>query len=155
MSIYSISISASSTGACILYLTTVTSKRSSGYAHIIEALKRTPVDILGIAESKLDNSFPNAQFHIDGYRLFRRDRDEHGGGIMVYIIRSDIPCRRLPEFEIASVKLLTIEVLPQSNNKWLFINGYTLPKITRGTFTDEMTELLDKVHTRFTWRYEF
>ena len=42
--------------------------------HIREALKRTPVDILGIAETKIDDSFPDSQFTIDGYRLFRRDR---------------------------------------------------------------------------------
>ena len=89
--------------------------------HIREALKRTPVDILGIAESKLDNSFLDAQFQIDGYIMFRRDRDEYGGGLMVYI-RSDIPCRRLTKYETASVELLALEVLPQHNNKqskWL------------------------------------
>ena len=64
--------------------------------HIREALKRTPVDILGIAESKIDDSFPDSQFTIDGYRLFRRDRNDKGGGVMVYSLRHPMSsCHRL------------------------------------------------------------
>ena len=57
-----------------------------------------PVDILAIAETKLDNSFPNAQFHINGYRLFRNDSNHDGGGVLVYV-RSDIHCRQIREPE--------------------------------------------------------
>ena len=40
------------------------------------------MDLLCIDETKLDASFPNAQFHIEGYQYppFRRDRGENGGG---------------------------------------------------------------------------
>ena len=33
-----------------------------------------------IAESKIDSTFPNMQFKINGYKLFRRDRNRFGGG---------------------------------------------------------------------------
>jgi hypothetical protein len=105
--------------------------------HIREALKRTPVDILGIAETKIDHSFPDSQFMIDGYRLFRHDRDDKGGGLMVYI-RSDIPCRRITDYEANSVELLVLEVLPKHDKrqtKWVFINAYKPPKISNGQFT--------------------
>ena len=105
--------------------------------HIREALKRTPVDILGIAETKIDDSFPDSQFTIDGYRLFRRDRNDKGGGVMVYI-RSDIPCRRVTDYETMSVELLALEVLPRHNGKqtkWMFMNAYKPPNISNGQFT--------------------
>ena len=51
-------------------------------------------DILTIQETKLDKSFPDSQFAIDGYNMFRRDRKKGGGGIMVYI-RKSIPSRRI------------------------------------------------------------
>ena len=48
------------------------------------------VDILLISETKLDSSFPLNQFHIDGFTTpYRLDRDQNGGGIMLYI-RGDI-----------------------------------------------------------------
>ena len=54
-----------------------------------------------LSETKLDNSFPEGQFLIEGYsKPYRSDRICHWGGIMLYI-RADIPS-----------KLLSIESLP-------------------------------------------
>ena len=39
------------------------------------------VDILLTSETKIDSSFPTAQFHIDGYIIYRRDRN----GLLLYI----------------------------------------------------------------------
>ena len=48
------------------------------------------VDLLLISETKIDSSFPTAQFHIDGYTIHRRDRGENGGGLLLYV-REDVP----------------------------------------------------------------
>lgn len=42
-------------------------------------------DILAITETKLDATFPSSQFLVEGYRLCRRDRNAHGGGLMIYV----------------------------------------------------------------------
>ena len=47
-------------------------------------------DVLMITETKLDDSFPTIQFNIEGYHTFRLDRNEYGGGILIYV-RDDIP----------------------------------------------------------------
>ena len=48
-----------------------------------------------VSGTKLDNSFPVSQFLIDGYTPpFRPDRDNNGGGIMLFV-REDIPCKLL------------------------------------------------------------
>ena len=48
------------------------------------------VDIL-VTESKLDQSFPDSQFFINRFsKLFRKDRNRHGGGLLMYI-KEDIP----------------------------------------------------------------
>ena len=53
------------------------------------------VDIMVISETKLDESFPNGHFIIPGYALpCRLDRNQFGGGIMVFV-REDIPSRAL------------------------------------------------------------
>ena len=51
---------------------------------------RGNVDILVISETKLGESFLVGQFKIPGFTTpFRRDRNEHGGGIMAFV-REDI-----------------------------------------------------------------
>ena len=53
------------------------------------------VDIFLISESKLDDSFPEGQFIIDGYHaLFRFDLHGNGGGLLLYV-REDIPAKVL------------------------------------------------------------
>ena len=48
-----------------------------------------------LAETKLDDSFPEAQLLIEGFHsLFRFDRNIHGGGIMLYV-REDVPTKLL------------------------------------------------------------
>ena len=38
-----------------------------------------------ISETKVDDSFPNEQFKINGYKMFRKGRDRFGGGLMFYV----------------------------------------------------------------------
>ena len=42
-------------------------------------------DIFLVSETKLDESFPNNQFSISGYRMFRQDRNCFGGGLCIYV----------------------------------------------------------------------
>ena len=67
----------------------------SGKFDQLKALVTGNIDILVITESKLDSSFPNAQFMIDGFsEPYRMDRNRHGGGALIYV-REDIPSKKL------------------------------------------------------------
>ena len=46
--------------------------------------------ILLISKTKIDFSFPTAQFQIEGYTTYMLDRNANGGGIILYI-RKGIP----------------------------------------------------------------
>ena len=48
------------------------------------------IDILLLSETKIDSSFPAAQFHIDGFTIYRHDRNEIGDGLILYV-REDVP----------------------------------------------------------------
>ena len=51
------------------------------------------VDILLICETKLDLSFPRAQFHIHGFgQPYRFDKNGKAGGILIYT-RDDVPLK--------------------------------------------------------------
>ena len=60
-----------------------------------------------ISETKIDSSFPTAQFYIDGFTTYRRDRNINGGCILLYI-KDDIPSTLL-NTEI-SVEGLYVEI---------------------------------------------
>ena len=52
-----------------------------------EVCRKVQIDILCIDETKLDDSFPDSQFKINGYQFpfLRRDRDNRWGGKVVFI----------------------------------------------------------------------
>ena len=51
-----------------------------------------------VSETKIDDTFPESQFLIEGFlKPFRLDRTAKGGGILLYI-REDIPCRYFKKF---------------------------------------------------------
>ena len=77
-------------------------------------------DIFLRSESKLDCTFLLNQFHIVGFKKFRRDQNRFGGGLMLYI-NENIPCRPLNEHpKFTDLKLIVFE-LHQSKQKWLFL----------------------------------
>ena len=65
-----------------------------------------------ISETRLDDSFPEGQFFIDGYHApFRYDRNGNGGSILLYV-REDIPAKviqcNFPTSESFLLKLIFI-----------------------------------------------
>ena len=45
------------------------------------------VDCLIISETKLDSSFKDSIFEVDGYKLQRRDRTDHHGDVLTLNVR--------------------------------------------------------------------
>ena len=84
-----------------------------------------------ISESKIDDSFPDSQFFLDGYSTpYRLDRNRNGGGIMLFV-RNDIPSKM-----ISIEKLPTESFLIELNlrkKRWLINCSYN-PKELRYTF---------------------
>ena len=63
--------------------------------HELKSLITGNIDVLVVTETKIDDSFPTAQFFIDGYSApYRLDRNRHGGGILIYV-RDDISSKQL------------------------------------------------------------
>ena len=66
-------------------------------------------DIFLITESKLDPSFPNSQFYIPGYRLFTKDRNKNGGGVIFYI-NQDLPVKLVTNKFPENLEILPLEI---------------------------------------------
>ena len=61
------------------------------------------VDIfLVVCETKLDETFPGSQFHMDGFSLpYRLDRNRNGGGVVIFV-KEDIPSKLLTKHNFPS-----------------------------------------------------
>ena len=77
------------------------------------------LDILIITESKLYDTFPVSQFHIDEFsKPYRLDRNRNGGGVIIYV-REDIPSKILTKHVLPTdIEALFIE-LNFRKCKWL------------------------------------
>jgi len=100
-------------------------------------------DVLAIAESKLDSSFPNSQFLIQGYKApFRIDMSDKSGGLLVYV-RIGIVSRYRKQFSLAGdIQCIPIELRLQSH-KWLVMVIYRPPSQNLLFFLENISKLLD------------
>ena len=51
-------------------------------------------DIFILSETKIDESFPDKQFCLNNFRIFRKDKNQYGGGNMFYV-NENLPCKSL------------------------------------------------------------
>ena len=80
-------------------------------------LVKDKLDIFLISETKIDQSFPPAQFTINGYHNpFRRDRDKMGGGLLLYA-RDDITCKEIKPSNLpGDIECIFIEIRLRNKN---------------------------------------
>ena len=82
------------------------------------------VDILSIAETKIDSSFPESQFCLKGFKKpYRLDWSDTSGGLLTYI-RSDIPSRLVKTNKDYQVLFVELNLRKQ---KWLLFIIYRNP----------------------------
>ena len=83
------------------------------------------IDVLLISETKIDSSFPSAQFHLEGYATpYRLARNANDGGILLYI-REDIPSKLL-NIDL-SIEGFFVEIRLRKK-KWLLCSSYNPKK---------------------------
>ena len=89
--------------------------------------------ILFLSETKIDASFPDAQFSIDNFTMWRADRNTFGGGVIVYI-RSDLAADRNIQYEFREIESIGVEVT-SGNEKWFLVESMNLPVCPMNNFT--------------------
>ena len=67
----------------------------------LQEIIKQDVDVLAVAETKADSSFPSAHFFLDGYlSLYRLDISRDSGGLLVYVKAKKPSCHfSLPQFQ--------------------------------------------------------
>ena len=102
----------------------------------LEPLIRNHFDVFLVSEAKLDSNFPGSEFRIPGYRLFRKEKNQHGRGLIFYV-NEYIPCKTIKTFNFAnSLEGLPLEINLR-NKKILVIGCYKPPSLNDKYFLDQ------------------
>ena len=85
------------------------------------------LNIFLISETKIDSSFPDAQFSYKGFtKPHRKDRTLGGGGLLMYV-NENIPSRTLHEPSIPDdIEILCVEINLRKQ-KWVLLGIYRPP----------------------------
>ena len=95
-----------------------------------------------ISETKLDETFPAAQFSLQGFcDPYQFDRNRNGGGIMLYI-REDIPSRLIEKKLRNNSEYFFVEINLRKK-KWLLCCSYNPHKNSVSTHIDFLRRELD------------
>ena len=100
------------------------------------------VDVLSVSETKLDSSFPNAQFLLPGFHEpLRLDINHRSGGLLVYI-KASLLSKILTKFKLP----INIQIIPFEINlrkeKLLFVSIYKPASQSNQYFLDLLGDLL-------------
>ena len=101
------------------------------------------VDVLVIAETKLDGTFPKQQFVLEGYKEpYRLDVTSNSGGILVYI-NEQFRSKIVTSLSIpGNIQTIPIEINLR-NKKWLLLPIYRPPAQNEAYFIAKIQTLSD------------
>ena len=102
-------------------------------------------DILLISETKIDSSFPTAQFKVEGYTTYRLDRNSNGGGILL-CVREDIPSTLLNTELLIEGFCIEINI---RKNKWFLVCTYNPNKNLISNHLKEIGKNLDNYSSKY------
>ena len=106
-------------------------------------LVKNNLDIFLISETKIDSSFPDAQFYCEGYSSpHRRDRSMGAGGLLMYV-NENIPSRMLKDhFAPDDIEVICVEINLRKQ-KWIIIGIYRPPSMNNLYFLENLSRITD------------
>ena len=116
---------------------------------LLTEMVRDKVDLRMISETKLDSSFPNAQFYLKSYsKPYRLDRNSKGGGIILYV-REDIPSKLINSSCIDRDKEYFLVELKIRKQKWLIICNYNPHKTMIKGYLEYISKEIDSDSSKY------
>ena len=115
----------------------------------LKAIVSSTLDIITIAETKLDSTFTTSQFMIDGFiKPFRFDRNKYGGGLLTFV-RNGVPVREIRSYKFPSeIEIIVLELIIKKD-RWLLLNLYRPPTQCPKFFFNEIEKGLDFYNSKY------
>ena len=91
---------------------------------------RSPPSIIAFTESWLDNTVSDREICIPGYKVYRKDRNRNGGGIVLFVDEK-LRINRRTDLESTDLKAVWLEIRERANRRALIGAVFTgLPQVT-------------------------
>ena len=116
---------------------------------ILKSMLSEVLDVLMITETKLADSFPEQQNHIEGFNIpFRLNRNRHGRELLLYV-RNNINTVFLKSYVFPdNIEAFLIEILLKSC-KWLICCSYNPNRINVATHLGETGKASDTYSRKY------
>ena len=106
--------------------------------------KELKSQLIFLTETKIDSTYPDEQFALQGYNIYRKDRKKGGGGIMSYVSLSITPQSRVRipgNFKL--IETLATKIKTPSNRDILVVGIYCPPKAVGKDYYNKLEEELN------------
>ena len=103
------------------------------------------LDILGLNETRLNKQIDDRDVRVDGYDIYRNDRDASGGGAALYV-NSSLPHHRRDDVTDPQLEILGAEITPKHAKSFVILSWYHPP--TPGVDTcsfEALTRLIKRI----------
>ena len=107
----------------------------------LDDLIATNYDIIMLNETKLDSNVPHSFYLNSNYNILRRDRNRHGGGIIVFI-RREYYFTREPDFDNIEAIHFKLKI---NDFRYNFIATYKPPVFNNNCFLDEIETRISSI----------
>ena len=117
---------------------------SSKFMEMNELLIKGKTDVLFLSETKLDSSYPNAQFNVSQFTIHRLDRNAHGGGLICYV-KDSLPHRNRTDIAVNENGIETIVIqIKTADKNILFLHVYRPPNTHVNHLINALETMLNK-----------
>ena len=114
----------------------------------VDELIKNQINVCLISETKVDESFPNQQFKINGCKMFRKDRDRFGGELIFYV-NEQIPSKVLSlESIFMDFELILLE-LTVKNQRWLCAGTYRPSSQNEKYFIEHLSKAIGQLSCQY------
>ena len=110
-----------------------------------ETMSKAPFEIVCTDETKLDENFPDFQFHMENNQLpsFQRDQNSKGGGKLVFV-KNGLIVKRVKDLETKVSETICIKLTIKKKKRCILF-AYKLPKQNNVSFFQEISSSLNQV----------
>lgn len=108
-------------------------------------MQNNPVNVIALNETQLDSTIPDIEISIDGYDVYRNDRNRNGGGVAMYISRnSGFTYKARKDLMPPELEIIVIEMKKPKAKPTIVIAWYRPPGSLMKLF-DHVESILEQV----------
>ena len=104
-------------------------------------LSTTSMDLLCVCETWLDDSIGDSEIAVQGYSVIRKDRNRHGGGVLVFI-KDGIKFNSISCIKIADIEAVFLEITSRCR---LVVGSLYRPPSAPSSYFDAILDCIEEI----------